>query len=482
MFNKILIANRGEIAVRIMNACRELNIQTVAIFSEADANALHVRRADEAILIGEAPSADSYLRADRIIDAARSTGCEAIHPGYGFLAENAAFADAVRDAGLTFIGPPADAIARMGSKTEARQLMIEAGVPVVPGFALDAEDIDFPVLVKAAAGGGGKGMRVVIHADDLPSAIETAQREAKSAFGDDTVFLEKYLPSAHHIEYQILADSFGATVHLFERECSIQRRHQKIIEETPSPLLNDDLRAEMGAAAVAAAQAVGYENAGTVEFIVDDAGHFYFLEMNTRLQVEHPITEMVTGLDLVHLQIHIADGQPLPFSQNDLRQRGHAIECRIYAENPAHGFLPDVGPLLLVETPMMPGVRVDSGVETGDDITTYYDPMIAKLIVFGGDRPQAIHRMRAALEQYTILGVATNIAFLRDVIAHEAFFAGQTTTAFIDNHLAEWTPQPPTESELDIAAIAASLLSPKTGNVTAHDPWNRTDSFRMGRR
>lgn len=501
MFNKILIANRGEIAVRIMNACRELNMQTVAIFSEADANTLHIRRADDAILVGEAPSADSYLRADRIIDAARQSSCEAIHPGYGFLAENAAFADAVRDAGLIFIGPSADAIARMGSKTEARRLMIDAGVPVVPGyqgedFALEGEDIapeaekiGYPVLVKAAAGGGGKGMRVVHGPDDLSEAIQAAQREASSAFGDGTIFIEKYLPVAHHIEFQILADSFGETVHLFERECSIQRRHQKIIEESPSPLVNDNLRVEMGAAAVAAARVVGYENAGTVEFLVDEDRNFYFLEMNTRLQVEHPVTEMVTGLDLVHLQLHIANGAPLPFVQDDLMQRGHAIECRIYAEDPANDFLPDVGPILLAEPPMMPGVRVDSGVETGDEITPYYDPMLAKLITYGGDRAAAINRMAAALGQYTILGITTNIAFLRDVIGHEAFIAGQTTTAFVDDYFAEWMPEPPSESELDIAAIAARLTSqqsPITGHSSAHesvnDPWNHADGFRMGPR
>jgi len=495
MFTKLLIANRGEIAVRIIHTCRAMGIKTVGVYSDADAHALHVRLADEAIHIGAAPSAESYLQGARIIAAALETGCAAVHPGYGFLSENAAFAQAVRAAGLVYIAPPADAIRQMGSKTEARHLMQSAGVPVVPGYqgtggdlATEAERIGYPVLVKAAAGGGGKGMRVVETPADLPEALASARREAANAFGDDTVFLEKYLPIAHHIEFQILADAHGNTVHLFERECSIQRRHQKIVEETPSPLLDDALRAQMGAAAVAAATAVGYQNAGTVEFIVDENRHFYFLEMNTRLQVEHPITEAVTGLDLVELQIRIAAGEKLPFSQADLHQRGHAIECRIYAEDPANDFLPAIGAVLLAQLPNMPGVRVDTGVGSGDVVSIHYDPMIAKLVVYGASREAAIRRMQAALRAYVILGVTTNIPFLAAVMAHPAFWAGETPTDFIPRYLANWQPPTSDTSAMHLALIGTVLgmdSTPTTALTTEagdrFSPWNRADGFRVGR-
>lgn len=495
MFTKILIANRGEIAVRILRTCQAMGIRTVVIFSEADAQALPVRLADEAVYVGAAPSKESYLRGEKIIQLAHQTGAEAIHPGYGFLSENAAFAEAVRSAGLVFIGPSADAIRQMGSKTAARALMQQASVPVVPGYqektgdlGAEAAKIGYPVLVKAAAGGGGKGMRVVHQPDQLADALESARREAGSAFGDDTVFLEKYLPVSHHIEFQILADSFGNTVHLFERECSIQRRHQKIIEETPSPLLTPELRTRMGVAAVAAAKAVNYENAGTIEFIVDEDGNFYFLEMNTRLQVEHPITELVTGLDLVRLQLMVAAGEKLPFTQADLSQRGHALECRVYAEDPANDFLPAVGDVLLAQPPFMPNVRVDTGIETGDTITTYYDPMIAKLVTYGATRHAAIEQMQAALNQYIILGLTTNIPFLKDVMANAAFQAGNTATNFIEKQFPNW--QPALAEIPDAMLIAAAMVEMTTTLPTASpgsaedgdvfSPWNQIDSFRIG--
>ncbi len=448
MFTKILIANRGEIAVRLTRACHELGIRAVVVYSEADADALHTRLADEAVLIGPPPPSQSYLNGARLIEAAQQTGCEAIHPGYGFLSEAPDFAQSVRDAGLVFIGPPAEAIRKMGVKTEARAIMEAAGVPIVPGFQADdateadflraAERIGYPVMVKAAGGGGGKGIRIVHAPADLPDALAAARRESEHAFGDPTLFLEKYVEHGRHIEFQVLADAHGHTVHLFERECSIQRRHQKIIEETPSPLLTPEVRARMGQAAVDAARAVGYVNAGTVEFIADTSGAFYFLEMNTRLQVEHPITEMVTGVDLAAQQIRIAAGEPLPFAQSDLTQRGHAIECRVYAEDPDNGFLPAIGPVLRTVEPAGPGVRVDAGIVTGDQVTIHYDPMIAKVIALAATRDAAIRKMDRALSQYVILGVTTNLRFLRDVLNHPAFLAGEISTGFIDERLANW--------------------------------------------
>ncbi len=487
MFSKILIANRGEIAVRLIHACHELGVEAVAVYSEADAHAPFVRMADEAVPIGPAPPAESYLKTEAIIQAALDRGAEAIHPGYGFLAENAAFARAVQDAGLTFIGPPPAAIAAMGDKAEARRRMAAAGVPITPGYqgadddrtlADAARRIGFPVLVKAAAGGGGKGMRVVWREEELTEAMAAARREARHAFGDDRLIVEKFVPRAHHVEFQVLADAHGHAVHLFERECSVQRRYQKIIEETPSPLLDPDLRTRMGAAAVAAAQAVGYVNAGTVEFIVDpETRDFYFLEMNTRLQVEHPITEMVTGLDLAQWQIRIAAGEPFPYRQEDLLQLGHALECRVYAEDPASGFLPSTGDLLLARFPQGPGIRVDAGVTTGDAITHHYDPLIAKIIVHAEDRDAAIGRMIYALHQTAIHGVTTNIDFLLAVLQHPDFRAGRADTKWVDRAMAGWRPDAAPD-DLILAALALSdvllsaSLSSSPSPATGPDPYS----------
>ncbi len=503
MITKLLIANRGEIAVRIIRACKEMGIRTVAVYSEADAKAMHTRLADEAILIGPAPARESYLKVEAILAAARETGAQAIHPGYGFLSERAEFAEAVQAAGLVFIGPSPDAIRKMGSKTGARAMMQAAGVPVVPGYdphplpalraplppppALGgvsglgvgvrpaADHLGYPILVKASAGGGGKGMRIVRASEDLDEAIAVAQREAASAFGDDSIFLEKYIEAPRHIEFQVLADSFSNTLHLFERECSIQRRHQKIIEETPSPFMTPELRARMGAAAVAAAQAVNYVNAGTVEFIVDPSGAFYFLEMNTRLQVEHPITEMVTGIDLVKAQIRIAAGERLWFSQNDLSQRGHAIECRVYAEDPANNFFPSVGAIEQATEPVRPGLRVDAGVTTGDEVSIHYDPMIAKVIAYGETRADALQKMQLALADYKLRGITTNISFLQAVLGHEAFARGDTTTHFIDTYMSGWEPGEEVEEE-----IQGNKETREIKPMKEISPWDRADGFRVG--
>ncbi len=498
MFSKLLIANRGEIAVRIIRACQEMGIATVAIYSDADADSLHVALADAAARIGPPPPAESYLAADKIIQVALDHGCEAIHPGYGFLSENATFADAVAASGLTFVGPSAAAMRSLGSKTAARSLMQAAGVPVVPGYqasqdaadlAAAADAVGYPLLVKATAGGGGKGMRSVHARTELLPALESARREAMNAFGDDRIYLEKQIERPHHIEFQVFGDHFGHAVHLFERECSVQRRHQKIVEETPSPLLDGGLRRRMGEAAVEAVKAAGYTNAGTLEFLVDAQRNFYFLEMNTRLQVEHPITELVTGVDLVKLQLRVAAGEPLPFVQADLRQRGHAIECRIYAEDPANQFLPAIGKVLLAVEPVGPGVRVDAGVTTGDEVTLHYDPMLAKLIVLGENRPDAIGKMRWALSHYVVLGdVITNIPFLNDVLAHPRFVSGDTTTDFVDRDLAGWQPAAGAAPDLALAAaaIADLLAAPAAAgekSVTDGDrfsPWNRAGAFRLG--
>ncbi len=497
-FEKILIANRGEIAVRILRACRELGLQSVAVFSEADRGALHARLADEAVFIGPAPAGESYLDAGRILEAARRTGAGAVHPGYGFLAENAEFAQAVAEAGLTFIGPPPEAIRSMGDKAEARARMEAAGVPVVPGYhgpdrspelKAAAAELGFPVMVKAAAGGGGKGMRIVRTPAPFEEAVAAARREAQHAFGDPRLILEKYVAEARHIEIQVLADGHGRRRHLFERECSIQRRHQKILEETPSPFLDPDMRVAMGAAALAAAEAVGYVNAGTVEFIVDPRTKaFYFLEMNTRLQVEHPVTELVTGLDLVAWQMRIAAGEPLTFAQADLFQRGHAIECRLYAEDPANGFLPESGPLLRFVPPEGPGVRVDSGVVSGDFVGTHYDPLLAKLVVHAESRAAAIQRMQIALAQTVVLGLKTNLDFLRAVLVQPAFQAGETTTAFIERHLPLGPPEPaaaPVEALIAAALIdgraSGPAATPNTGGLEdPYSPWARGDGFRLG--
>jgi 3-methylcrotonyl-CoA carboxylase alpha subunit len=439
-FDKILIANRGEIAVRIIRACRELGIAAVALYSETDRAALHVRQADHAYLIGSAAPTESYLHAERILDVARRSGAQAIHPGYGFLSERAHFARACHAAGVTFIGPPPEAIDQMGSKIAAKRLAEQAGVPTAPGYMGDdqrparlreeAQRVGFPLLIKASAGGGGKGMRAVHDLAEFDAALEGAQREARAAFGDDAVFLERLIERPRHVEIQVLADAHGGCVSLFERECSIQRRHQKIIEEAPSSALSPELRAAMGAAAVRLALAAGYRNAGTIEFLLDEQGDFFFLEMNTRLQVEHPVTELVAGVDLVQLQIAIAAGVPLPFAQADLIQRGHAIEVRVYAEDPAT-FLPSTGRVALFAPAAGPGIRNDAGLESGDEVTVYYDPLLAKLIVSAPDRPSAIARLRSALDDYTVLGVTTNLPLLRAIAAHADFAAGATRTDFL---------------------------------------------------
>jgi acetyl-CoA carboxylase biotin carboxylase subunit len=501
MFKKILIANRGEIAIRIMRACKELGIQTVAVYSDADKNALHVQEAEEAIPIGAATPKESYLNMDRIVDAAKLIHADAIHPGYGFLSENASFAGKVADAQLTFIGPSADSIRAMGDKAESKIRMKKAGVPTVPGvegledetdFENAAIEIGYPVLVKAAAGGGGKGMRVVNSESELGEAIESARREALNAFGDERLLLEKYVANAHHVEFQIFGDQQGNLLHLLERECSVQRRHQKIVEETPSPLLTPELREQMGQAAVAAAKAVGYYNAGTVEFIVDpDTLQFYFLEMNTRLQVEHPITEFVTGLDLVHWQIRVAAGEPFPFTQSHFTQRGHAMECRVYAEDPTNGFLPSTGKLLQYIEPRGPGIRVDSGFTAGNEVTHFYDPLLSKLIVHAEDREAAIQRMLAALKEFVVHGVITNIDFLQAVLSHPDFASGQITTRWVENNLeANGLSFDMREQASAFHIIAAALadltITNRQSRIVNQDepdpysPWKVGNGFRIG--
>ena len=446
---RLLIANRGEIARRIIRACRELDIETVAIYSDADGKSPHVGDADHAVRVGPAPSRESYLNIAAIIDAAQSTRADAIHPGYGFLSERAPFARACEAAGLIFVGPPATALEKMGSKTGARKLMMAAGVPVVPGetpadqtdaaLGSAAERVGYPVLIKPAAGGGGIGMKTVRDAAGLVDALAAARREARASFGDDTLYVERLIEQPRHVEIQVFADNHGHTVHVFERECSAQRRHQKMIEESPCPALSAKVREQMGAAAIAAAKAVGYRNAGTCEFLLEgegDSARFYFLEMNTRLQVEHPVTEAVVGIDLVHAQLKVASGEPLPFSQQTLSQRGHAIECRIYAEDPSQGFIPQAGTLLLYSEPQGPGVRVDSGVRKGSDVSVHYDPMLAKLIVTGATREEARRRAIAALRSYAILGIRTNIPFLLKVLEHPQFVAAKIDTRFLDREAA----------------------------------------------
>ena len=462
-FRKILIANRGEIAVRIIRACREMEIAPVAVHSEADRGALHVRMADESHLLGPGPSRESYLRADRVIDAARRAGAEAVHPGYGFLAENPDFARACVDAGLVFIGPRSDTMALLGEKTSARRAAVAAGLAVVPGtleplsddaaIAREATALGFPVMLKAAAGGGGKGMRLVAGPGDLAAATARARSEATSAFGDDRVYLEKAVQRPRHIEIQVLADEQGHVVHLFERECSLQRRHQKVLEESPSPFVTPELRARMGALAVALVRRTGYVNAGTLEFLVDQDGVPYFLEMNTRLQVEHPVTEMVTGQDLVKLQIRIARGEPLPFRQEDLAQRGHALECRVYAEDPDRGFLPSPGRILGLRAPGGPGIRDDSGVFAGYEVPIHYDPLLSKVVAHGEDRAQAIARMTRAVAEYKIVGLRTTLPLFARVLRNEAFRSGDFDTSF----LATLSAEPAARAHLETAAIAAAI-------------------------
>ncbi|MCB9728990.1 MAG: acetyl-CoA carboxylase biotin carboxylase subunit [Deltaproteobacteria bacterium] len=494
---RVLIANRGEIAVRVGRACRAMGLETVAVCSEADAGALHVREADQAVCVGPAAAIESYLLPDAILAAARDTGADAIHPGYGFLSENAGFARAVLDAGLLWVGPPPDAIAAMGSKIESRARMAAAGVPVVPGVDALPDDPDaraeaaaqlgYPVLVKASAGGGGKGMRGVAGPEELEAAVAGARREAGAAFADATVYLEKLLLRPRHVEIQVLADAHGAVLHLLERECSIQRRHQKVIEECPSPALDPALRERMGQAAVAAARAVGYVGAGTVEFMLDERGSFYFLEMNTRLQVEHPVTEEVVGIDLVAAQLRVAMGQPLPWTQQDIAPRGHAIEVRLYAEDPAREFLPATGTLLRYRPPTGPGLRHDGGVAEGDVVSPHYDPMLAKLIAVGETRDAARGRMLDALARFEVHGVTTNLGFLHALVAHPAFAAGDTHTGFIDEHFPEAsrTAEAPDQDALIAIAVAelfgggsARATTAGGGRGDTASPWHTLGAWR----
>jgi 3-methylcrotonyl-CoA carboxylase alpha subunit len=506
VFSKILIANRGEIACRVARTARHLGIRVVAVYSEADANARHVTLADEAYCIGPAPAKESYLRGDAILEIAKRSGVQAVHPGYGFLSENEDFAAACAPAGVVFIGPPANAIRAMGSKSAAKTLMEKAGVPLVPGYHGDrqeaaflqgeAEKIGYPVLIKAAAGGGGKGMRVVDKSADFPGALGSCKREAKAAFGDDHVLIEKYLTQPRHIEIQVFGDTHGHCVHLFERDCSVQRRHQKVLEEAPAPGMPAARRKAMGQAAVAAAKAVGYVGAGTVEFIANQDGSFYFMEMNTRLQVEHPVTEMITGLDLVHWQLQVAAGEPLPLKQDELRIHGHSIEARVYAENPARNFLPSTGtlshlrmpPAVEFEAGPSPApVRVDSGVREGDTITPYYDPMIAKLIVWGENREAALSRMDAALGQFEVVGVTTNIEFLGRIVRSEAFSKGPLDTGLIERNREElFRPSDAAKEEILALATFAQLISGETearersrASGDVHSPWHHMDGWRL---
>lgn len=494
MFLKILIANRGEIAVRVIRACREMGIPSAAVYSEADRAALHVALADEAVCIGPPPALESYLDMDNVIAAAKKLGCDAIHPGYGFMAENHLFAARCVDEGLTFIGPSAEAIELVGSKLAARAAVTAVGVPVIPGmeghgtdvkhFAKEAKKIGYPVLVKATAGGGGKGMRVVNSEEELAAACEGSAREAKGAFGDDTIYLEKCIVEPRHVEFQVFADTHGNAVHLFERECSVQRRHQKVVEETPSVAVTPEIREAMGDAALKVVEASGYVNAGTVEFLLDPEGNFYFLEVNARIQVEHPVTEMVTGTDLVTEQIRVAAGEPLSFKQEDLRQIGHAIECRIYAEDPAAGFLPAAGRILLMEEPQGPGIRVDSGVYSGGDVPTFYDPIMAKLIAWGPDRESARLRMISALGSYPVLGIETTIGFLKDVMENAEFISGNTHTGFISEYMPDWKPE--TDEETLAAALAVAALAemaPKAAGVSKEEtpsPWETVGPWQIG--
>ena len=466
---KLLVANRGEIALRILRTCRSMGIATVAVASDADVGAPFARAADEAIRIGPPPVAESYLSVERLLNAARRTGADAVHPGYGFLSENADFAEAVAAAGLIFVGPPADAIRVMGSKREAKARMTAAGVPVIPGGVGEDHDTDalvaqiralgLPALIKASAGGGGKGMRLVRSDRGLAAEVDAARREAEKAFGDGTLLVERYIEQPRHVEIQVFGDAHGNVVHLFERECSIQRRHQKIIEETPSPALDPALRARMGAAAVAAAREIGYQSAGTVEFVLGPDGAVYFLEVNTRLQVEHAITECVAGLDLVRLQIEVAEGRPLPFSQEDLVARGAAIECRLYAESPARGFLPSTGTLVDWHLPLLDGVRVDAGVESGMEIGIHYDPLLAKVVASGADRPEALRRMESALRALSALGVETNREFLLAVLQNADFQAGRYDTHFIEDHVLDTEPSAGTVRDALAAATVAAWAS-----------------------
>ena len=475
---KILVANRGEIALRVMRSAREMGIKTVAVYSEADRNALHVRYADESICIGPPPSNQSYLLGEKIIEACRITGAEAIHPGYGFLSENAEFARQVQQAGLILIGPSPEAMEIMGNKLSAKAAALKYNIPMVPGTEeaitdiaeaqKRAAEVGFPILIKAAAGGGGKGMRIVNREEDFVEQMNLAVSEATSAFGDGSVFIERYVTSPRHIEIQVLGDNHGHIVHLFERDCSVQRRHQKVVEEAPSSVLSPEIREKMGKCAVDVARSCNYSGAGTVEFIMDENLDFYFLEMNTRLQVEHPVTEMITGIDLVKEQIRVARGEALSFKQEDLKINGHAIEVRVYAEDPANNFLPDIGTLQTYQTPKGPGVRVDDGFEQGMDIPIYYDPMIAKLVTYGHDRSEAIDRMVRAIDEYQITGIQTTLGFGKFVMQHPAFVSGNFNTHFVEQYFKPADLEAGSEDEAMIAAIiAAQLMQQKSQKLTA---------------
>jgi acetyl-CoA carboxylase biotin carboxylase subunit len=493
LFRKVLVANRGEIAVRVVRTCRVLGIPTVAVFSEADRTARHAREADEAVGIGPAEALESYLSIDRLLAAARATGADAVHPGYGFLSQSGDFADAVKDAGIVFVGPPGDVHRRMGDKRAARRLMAAAGVPVVPGYDGDeqsdarllaeARAIGWPLMIKPSRGGGGKGMRVVRGEEGFADALAASRREARGAGGDDAMVLERFVERPRHVEVQVMADAQGRVVHLGERECSVQRRHQKVVEETPSPALDRAGREALCAAGVAAARAAGYLSAGTVEFLLAPDGSFSFLEMNTRLQVEHPVTEAVTGLDLVRLQLEVAAGRPLSVAQEDVAPRGHALECRLYAEDPHNDDLPSPGRVLHLSEPEGPGIRVDSGLDTGSEVSVHYDPLLSKVITWGRDRPEATLRMRDALARTVVLGVVTNLARLRAIVEHPAFAAGELHTGFIEEHLSELVPSPCPPLEA-IAALAAVLLrrsAPRDGARRAvADPWALLGAWRLG--
>ncbi len=487
MFKKVLIANRGEIAVRIIKGCRELGIATVAVYSEVDRKSLHVQAADEAVCIGPPPAVESYLDMERVVDAALQTGAEAIHPGYGFLAENAQFARLCEDKKIVFIGPNSRAMELVGDKIRSRQTMEKAGIPIIPGmkgihedeaaYLTEAGSIGYPVMIKASAGGGGKGMRVVHDEKDLLSALESGKREAKSAFGDESVYLEKYIEEPRHVEFQVLADNFGHTVHLFERECSIQRRHQKIVEESPSQALDPELRDRMGKTAKKVMQVSGYNNAGTVEFLLDKNKNFYFLEVNARLQVEHPVTELITGVDLVHQQLKMASGEKLALRQEDIEQNGHAIECRIYAEDPMSNFLPSPGRVLYLKEPSGPGIRLDGGIYGGWEVPIYYDPILAKLIVWAENRDQSCRRMLSALDDYVILGIRTTIDFLKEVIGHPSFRAGQTTTGFISQYFHGWEGREKAADVSKLALLAAAFDSMDRTHASADLPGGKKTDF-----
>ncbi|MCP4163260.1 MAG: acetyl-CoA carboxylase biotin carboxylase subunit [Deltaproteobacteria bacterium] len=493
MFKKILIANRGEIALRVINTCKEMGVKTVSVYSEVDDKAVHVLNSDESYFLGAPEPSESYLNIDKIIEAAKKTGAEAIHPGYGFLAENSSFAERCYAEGIVFIGPPAKVIDSMGDKITSRKIMNESGVPVTPGLISaeadhnvmksEAEKIGYPVLIKATAGGGGKGIRVVNSEDEMEQACTSASREAANAFGNGEIYLEKFFTKARHIEFQVLADKHGNCIHVLERECSIQRRHQKIIEETPSSVLTPELREEMGKAAVAAAKAAGYINAGTVEFLLDENNNFYFLEMNTRLQVEHPVTEMVTGIDLVKKQLEIAWGDKLSITQNDVWGRGHSIECRIYAEDPEKDFFPSPGKITYLDEPKGPGIRNDCGVYSGFEVPVDYDPILSKLVVHAETRESAIDKMIKALEEYVVIGVKTPIHFLIDVLNSNPFIKGEVYTNFVEKHFSEWKP---TSTNVDIAALAFIIdgltsngKAKTTGTVDKQQtPWETLGNWR----